>query len=521
MPVSASNKGSGAEYPFNRGHFNIINIMSNEGNGRGILSRGGRRRGGLLSSAVRGVAGGIGLVSESVSAYKEKRSAEKQAESSNPGQQPQTNNSASASNETPQNEHLQPVQQEDSTERQWELDETQADLLSNPQGTDTLPQATQDDADLAASFLQAHSSITPPFDQGPSRLELPVILAQRRPKDRTRGFIRGYAPSLETVGIDQAAWLDFLDKFDESTRASPWIEVINLASIGGNFVPLASGMAINAAVCLAVDVAKNVQNRQRTNKFLAKMNEEYFYPKGLYCLVMTWRQDSGKPHEIVDLTSTVASSIGSYNDGLSNKFKSSSGKTYGDVALPEAAPLVFPALDVLAAADSEESSRLKQSLGEKKNYIQDYYDKRARSEFAHNNPENLLANQQEKPQFASRYADPNHPSNNGSLLSLVTGGYVDPTRLRQGFRGQSSGSHGRGRGRLGGVRGGRSGPILSQKPIGTAKKFLLGKVRFYADQDIHQMSCANTGIKDVLYLMVVNMPTEEELNEAKDLMSQK
>ncbi|KAJ4244817.1 hypothetical protein NW762_014396 [Fusarium torreyae] len=413
--------------------------MSNEGNGRGIL---GRRRGGLLGSAVRGVAGGIGLVSESVSAYKDKKNAEKQAASSDQGQQLQTGNSASASNETPQDEHLHPDQQEDSTERQWELDETQADLLSNPQGTDTLPQATQGDADLAASFLQAHGSAVPPPYQANSRLELPVILAQRRPKDRTRGFIRGYAPVLEGVGIDQAAWLDFLDKFDESTKTSPWIEVINLAGIGGNFVPLASSMAINAAVMLAVDVAKNVQNRQ-----------------------------------------------------------SSSGKTYGDLALPEAAPLIFPALDVLAAADSEESSGLKQSLGEKKSYIQSYYDKRAQSEFAHNNPENLLANQQEKPQFASRYADPNHPSNNGTLLSLVTGGYVDPTRLRQGFRGQSSGSHGRGRGRLGGVRGGRSGPLISQRPIGTAKKFLLGK--------------------DVLYLMVVNMPTQEELDEARTLMSQK
>ncbi|KAM0541626.1 hypothetical protein ACHAPJ_013174 [Fusarium lateritium] len=472
--------------------------MSNEGNGRGIL---GRRRGGLLGSAVRGVAGGIGLVSESVSAYKEKKNAEKQAASSDQSRQPQTGNSASASNDTTQNEHLHPDQQEDSTERQWELDETQADLLSNPQGGETLPQATQDDADLAASFLQAHGSVAPPLGQSTSRLELPVILAQRRPKDRTRGFIRGYAPVLEGVGIDQAAWLDFLDKFDESTKTSPWIEVINLAGIGGNFVPLASSMAINAAVMLAVDVAKNVQNRQRTNKFLAKINEEYFYPKGLCCLVMTWRQDSGKPHETVDLTSTIASSIGSYNDGISNKFKSSSGKTYGDFALPEAAPLVFPALDVLAAADSEESSGLKQSLGEKKNYIQSYYDKRAQSEFAHKNPENLLANQQEKPQFASRYADPNHPSNNGTLLSLVTGGHVDPTRLRQGLRGQSSRSHDRGRGRLGGARGGRSGPLLSQKPIGTAKKFLLGK--------------------DVLYLMVVNMPTQEELDEAKAVLSQK
>jgi hypothetical protein len=36
------------------------------------------------------------------------------------------------------------------------------------------------------------------------RLPLTVVLPQRRPKDRSRGFIRAYAPVLENCGIDQA-----------------------------------------------------------------------------------------------------------------------------------------------------------------------------------------------------------------------------------------------------------------------------------------------------------------------------
>lgn len=96
---------------------------------------------------------------------------------------------------------------------------------------------------------------------------------------------------------------------------------------------------------------------------------------------MTWREDTGKPQEIVDVTSTVASSMGSYDSGISNKFKNSHGKTYGDFALPEAAPLIFPTLDVLAAADNEESVGFKQSLGKKKTYIQEYYDKRSQAQF--------------------------------------------------------------------------------------------------------------------------------------------
>ncbi|KAF9771296.1 hypothetical protein IL306_011075 [Fusarium sp. DS 682] len=472
--------------------------MSSSGRGRGSLfQRGGRggRGGGLISSAVRGVAGGIGLVSESVSSYKEKRAAEKNTSSSEQSQQPQSSG-IDPRNEVSQTDEPQPSQQDDLTERQWELDETQAELLSSPQDGAETAQETRDDKDLVARFMQVHGSSS---GRTNARLELPVILAQRRPKDRTRGFVRGYAPMLESVGIDQAAWLDFLDKFDESTRASPWIEVINFAEIGGFFVPIAPSIAISAAVYKTIEVAKDIQGRQRSNKFMSQMNEQYFYPRGLCCLIMTWRPDSGKSYEVVDLTSTVASSIGSYDAGFTNKFKTSSGKTYGDFALPEAAPLIFPTLDVLAETESEQSRSLKQSLGEKRSYIQDYYDKRAQAQFALNRPDNLLANQQEAPKFSSRYADPSHPSNNGSLISLLTGGYVDPTKLRRGFRGQTSEAHNQER--PGGARADRPGLPLPYKPVQATRKFLFNK--------------------DVLYLLVVNMPTEDELREAKAALDRK
>lgn len=49
-----------------------------------------------------------------------------------------------------------------------------------------------------------------------SRLEMPVIITQRQPKVRTRGFIKAYAPLLEGAGIDQPAFLDFIDKLNKS-----------------------------------------------------------------------------------------------------------------------------------------------------------------------------------------------------------------------------------------------------------------------------------------------------------------
>lgn len=40
------------------------------------------------------------------------------------------------------------------------------------------------------------------------------------------------------------------------------------------------------------------------------------------------------------------------------------------------------------------------------------------------NPTSSLATP--KPQFFSRYSDPNHPASSGSLISLITGGHVNP-----------------------------------------------------------------------------------------------
>ncbi|KAF4976652.1 hypothetical protein FZEAL_6714 [Fusarium zealandicum] len=462
----------------------------NSGRGRGILFSRGGRGGGLLNSAVRGVAGGIGLVSESMTARKDKKKAEKEAEEAELGQKSQSSAAAFSTAQRTPGSYEERARHDELTERQWELDETQTELLTTGQDNYLAQDATQDDEELIANFIRGHVAL----NQHNARLELPVILAQRRPKDRTRGFVRAYAPSLENVGIDQTTWLDFLDTFEKSSRASPWIQAINLANIPAMFVPIGASMALSVAIEVAIRAAKNTQNRQRSNKFLDKMNKEFFCPKGLYCLIMTWRPDLGKDHETVDLTSAVASTMDSYSSGMAAKFKNSSGKTYGDSALPEAAPLVFPTLDVLDAADSEEAQGLKQKMGKNKKFVDEYYDKRAQSQFAHDSPDNSLANQQETPQFSSRYGDPNHPSNNGSLIFLVTGGYVQPNRLGQGIRGQARG------GLRGGRRGGRNEPLLPHGPAGAVKKFLFKK--------------------DVLYLMVVNMPTEEELAQARDVLNQ-
>jgi hypothetical protein len=42
----------------------------------------------------------------------------------------------------------------------------------------------------------------------------------------------------------------------------------------------------------------------RTNKFLYKINEEFFRPQGLYCLVMTWNPNTNQRIQQLDITSS-------------------------------------------------------------------------------------------------------------------------------------------------------------------------------------------------------------------------
>lgn len=98
-----------------------------------------------------------------------------------------------------------------------------------------------------------------------NQLSLPVILPQRRPKDRSRGFVRAYAPDLARCGIDQEMFLRFIDDFNNSTGANPMLLTINLASWGVQMAPIPSAIAMAAggAIHYASFAAMELQARLR------------------------------------------------------------------------------------------------------------------------------------------------------------------------------------------------------------------------------------------------------------------
>lgn len=93
---------------------------------------------------------------------------------------------------------------------------------------------------------------------------------------------------------------------------------------------------------------------------------------------MTWNPESTRGIEKVDLNATIASrSEGSFG----SQYRTSDGNTYGEFAFPETAPLVFPALDELAAQTSADGVQKKSSMAGKMKFVGESWDKRAAADF--------------------------------------------------------------------------------------------------------------------------------------------
>jgi hypothetical protein len=186
------------------------------------------------------------------------------------------------------------------------------------------------------------------------------------------------------------------------------------------------------------------------NHYLDEMNEKFFRPRNLYCIIMTWQpQDpafisqvnlQGNIQDTIHSDSNYASSGGPHSTGqkFKHNLRESSGKA-SEFEFPEMAPLIFPALDG-AVLDSEvNQGKLKRG----KRFLDEYLDKRAHAKWAGANPDSKLANTVHT-EFKSKYADPNHPASSGNIVSFVTGGRINPPGFGFGGLGALGGLGGRG-----------------------------------------------------------------------------
>lgn len=167
--------------------------------------------------------------------------------------------------------------------------------------------------------------------------------------------------------------------------------------------------------------AREMQSRCRANTFLDRVNQELFMPRGLYAMVMQFKDEvPGQQHgtlgmlseklgktifatENIDInlsaskpkfnpSQTVARNtntdeyleINKVNKSSRN-LRSTSGKTYGQIELPDTAPLVFPDLvrgpTQMAGGKGDEPERMCEKLKSAGVWVQDYMDRRAQASY--------------------------------------------------------------------------------------------------------------------------------------------
>ncbi|RFU74233.1 hypothetical protein TARUN_8023 [Trichoderma arundinaceum] len=488
-------------------------------------STGGRRRKGLVSGIVRGVAAGIGLASESYHNHQEKKKEQAAAAAATTGESSRAIHNEEArprglsqkddgdgsieSDEHDGPVHVDPETSRDLEEAAWQLDAAQLELAPPPDYA-TIMEQDIDVNEMAAGFVRSHT--LPPNQQlQHHRLPMPVILPQRRPGERARGFIHAYAPLLQDLGIDQTTFIDFIKELNLATAPSPWINAINVAAIAVQHVPEPVTIAVSIAAQITTQVSLQAHSRSKTNTFLNKINAEFFRPLGLIAIIMTWKPS--RPGEVLtQVTFDAALELATQNasgprpgavSGFSNKMQASHGTT--NFEWPESAPLVFPTLDKLASTpegwQTVDEAGKKQPNGVMRSMIfaMEYMDKRSQAQWANNHPESRLANLGVKPEFHSRYADPNHPASSGSLLALLTGGAVggrvsDRKQARRDIMAARRDQRTERREQRGSTVLGTVGPAALIRGI---KKIM------------HE---------DVLYLMIANLPSTEDMAAAQQFL---
>lgn len=187
----------------------------------------------LVGAVVKGISTGVGLASEKYTDHKTRKAALAEGNSSS--------------------EDIETVVGEESVndERIWALDEVAGAppayeaLASDPNNDSVIAQFAHDVSGAHARQLQLHGGQT-------SRLPYPVIIPQRRPGSKSRGWTRAYAPDLEPLGVDQDTFLHFLASWEKVATGSPWIKAIGVsADIVGMAMPTPIVMGITTAISVS------------------------------------------------------------------------------------------------------------------------------------------------------------------------------------------------------------------------------------------------------------------------------
>lgn len=174
-------------------------------------------------------------------------------------------------------------------------------------------------------------------------------------------------------------------------------------------------MIVSTVVQVIAGTAKELQARHRENTFLGRVNQELLMPRGLYAMIMTFKDKV--PGQQQGPLSGLSKSVGtlfakekldidqvatkySNPDPNTSKFKKglsmirvSSGVTHGSLELPEAAALVYPDLDRAVALEAEDETSegpqaaLLKNLRGASEWVTNYNDRKAHASLVFHTPQ--------------------------------------------------------------------------------------------------------------------------------------
>ncbi|KAG9252451.1 uncharacterized protein F5Z01DRAFT_228582 [Emericellopsis atlantica] len=488
----------------------------------------------VVEEIIRVAAAGVGLVSEAIKYRKEKKALQERnsmpdAGHEQPSPEPRSQHEAQDGNAECLTSQLQETISEpgagDATASN-EDQETAKDAVDGQSKKKKKKEKKKNALQLADEFVQRYP-FSPPLDTDAprSKLALPVILPQRRPKSRSRGFVRAYAPALADVGIEQDCFLDCVDALNLSMVPNEWFQAFNLAGFADVILmePLLTLASI--ALHVATDAAIEAQSRYRSNKFLDRVNADFFAPRGLVAFVATWKPDSTDQVVSMDFEGEPAPpdkqppKATSFVDKLKELERVTSSKDAqrrmmkqvehkirphsGPIGGLEPAPLVFPVPksppDQVEGGRNSDKKKKKKARGISRAgvWLDEHMDRHSQAKWREENPKLPMAQMLPAPQFRSRYADPNHAAASGSFIDLVTGGRwavgKDPRMTKE-----------------------EELEATREQCDNSTREERDEKEREKRERD--SMGWMSLIKMDVMYLVVCNIPTEQEMQTVRRYM---
>ena len=114
---------------------------------------------------------------------------------------------------------------------------------------------------IVHAFLEKHPCSSESKDT--AELDCPVIIPQRRPGNRRRGFVHAYAPALADCGIDETTFSHFLKDLYRASQASRTLYAVDAGALIAGLVPEMTAAMTAGMVRAAARTAIEVQTRQR------------------------------------------------------------------------------------------------------------------------------------------------------------------------------------------------------------------------------------------------------------------